>query len=430
MPEREFDTQSDSEEEEYADQNTERDKEVKARDIYFVALEIGKLLRDSQGINAGWPPDSHDLTLTREKESIPVMLYNFLAWSVGFTCDPTMDKKVEISSKEDTRVVSIAQDLIYAESKGKKQTHKSLALGMAVRQMTGSVRLLKILHGLGHTASADAVSKHDTALAIISSNGDGKELKIPRNISKNIFTTLVWDNNDFNEEMLSGKGTIHVANGIIVQNENTGLNELAEKETVSKKTRTIKAPEFNIIPFTSKEKGILSLHNESFELSIKEESHRGQQTLARNADFLYLSQRKRASEDGEYLPGWTGFNTNIYKEVRPTAIIGYLPVIDAPVTDMSTVNALLKHIVSICNHLNLPEVVLVFDEAIYAKAQMIRWANEGFMKRLVIRLCDFHIVMSFCSAIGKIFKDAGQQVSILKKMQNNGVFYLLYRLNR
>ena len=427
-PEREFDTLSDSEEDEYADdeyagQNIERDKEVRAKDIYFVALEIRKLLRDSKGINAEWPPDSHDLTSARAKESIPVMLYNFLAWSVGLTCDPTMDKNVEISSKEDAKVVSIAQDLIYAESKGKKQTHKSLALRMAVRQMTGSVRLLKVLHGLGHTASANTVSKHGTALAIISSNRDGKGIKIPRNILKNVFTTLVWDNNDFNEETLSGKGTTHVANGIIVQNENTGLNELAEKATVSKKTRTIKAPETKIIPFTSKEKGILSLRNESVELSIKEESHRGQQNLGRNADFLYLSRRKRASEDGKCFLGWTGFNTNIYKEVRPTATIGYLPVIDAPVTDMSTVNALLKHSVSICNHLNLPEIVLVFDEAIYAKAQMIRWANEEFKKRLVIKLGDFHTVMSFCSAIGKIFKDAGLQVSILLKMLNNVFFF-------
>ena len=128
-PEREFDTLSDSEEDEYADdeyagQNIECNKEVRAKDIYFVALEIRKLLRDSKGINAEWPPDSHDLTLTRAKESIPVMLYNFLAWSVGFT----MDKNVDISSKEDAKVVSIAQDLIYAESKGKKQMHKSLAL--------------------------------------------------------------------------------------------------------------------------------------------------------------------------------------------------------------------------------------------------------------------------------------------------------------
>ena len=175
------------------------------------------------------------------------MLYNFLAWSVGFTCDPTTDKYVDISSKEEAKdlVVSMAQDLIYAESKGKKQTHKSLDLGMTVQQMTGSVRLLKILHGLGHTASTDTVSKHDTALAIISSNKDENKVKIPRNISKNIFTTVVWDNNDFKEETLSGKGTSHVANGIIVQNENSRLNELAEKSAVSKKTRTIKAPETN-----------------------------------------------------------------------------------------------------------------------------------------------------------------------------------------
>ena len=144
------------------------------------------------------------------------MLYNFLAWSIGFTCDPTTDKKVEISSKEEAKVVSIAEDLIYAESKGKKQTHKSLALGMAVRQMTGLVRLLKILHSLGHIASTDTVSRHNIALAIISSEGDGKDIKIPRNISQNIFATIVWDNNDFSEETLSGKGTTHVANRVLI----------------------------------------------------------------------------------------------------------------------------------------------------------------------------------------------------------------------
>ena len=73
---------------------------------------------------------------------------------------------VEISSNESAKIVSIAQDLIYAESNGKKQTHKALALRMAVRQITWSVRLLRILHGLAHTASTDTVYRHDTALAI------------------------------------------------------------------------------------------------------------------------------------------------------------------------------------------------------------------------------------------------------------------------
>ena len=53
----------------------------------------------------------------------------------------------------------------------------------------------------------------------------------------------------------------------------------------------------------------------------------------------------------------------------------------APVTDISTVNTLLKHSVSICDRLNLLEIALVFDEAIYSKALMIRWPKNEFRKR-------------------------------------------------
>ena len=133
--------------------------------------------------------------------------------------------------------------------------------------------------------------------------------------------------------------------------------------------------------------------------------------MGRNADFLYFLSRKNASENEEALPGWTGTNTQVHKEIRSSSNIGYLPVIDAPVTDMSTINTLLRHSVSICQRLHIPEIVLVFDEAIYAKAQMIRWKDEELQKQLVIRLGDFHTVMSFCSAISKIFKDAGLQGS-------------------
>ena len=77
---------------------------------------------------------------------------------------------------------------------------------------------------------------------------------------------------------------------------------------------------------------------------------------------------------------------------------------------MGTVNTLLKHSLSICHRLNLPEIVLVFDEAIYAKAQSIRWNDDELKKRLVIRLGNFHTIMSFCSGIVKIFKDAGLRV--------------------
>ena len=85
---------------------------------------------------------------------------------------------------------------------------------------------------------------------------------------------------------------------------------------MSKKNRNIAAPETNIIRYAIKEKGILSLQNESSEISLEEESYRPQQNVGRNADFLYLLLRKNASEDGKSLPGWMGFNTQVYKEIR------------------------------------------------------------------------------------------------------------------
>ena len=73
--------------------------------------------------------------------------------------------------------------------------NKLLALGMTVHNIMGSVRLLRILHGLGHTASVVTVYKHDTALAIASNRA--QDIIIPRNINPGMFATVVSDNNSF-----------------------------------------------------------------------------------------------------------------------------------------------------------------------------------------------------------------------------------------
>jgi hypothetical protein len=141
--------------------------------------------------------------------------------------------------------------------------------------------------------------------------------------------------------------------------------------------------------------------------------------LGRKVDFLYLVSRINASESGNSLPGWTGFNTQIYQLMRRVSTVSYLPIIDARVTDMSTINTLLRHSISISKRLHVPEIVLVFAEAIYAKAQMIRWKDKDLM---IIRLGEFHTVMSFCSAISRIFKDGGLQASIVGELT---IWYLI-----
>ena len=46
--------------------------------------------------------------------------------------------------------------------------------------------------------------------------------------AKKMFTTLVWDNNDFDEETLSGSGMTHNTNGIILQWDNQDSSSFTE----------------------------------------------------------------------------------------------------------------------------------------------------------------------------------------------------------
>uniref|UniRef100_A0A0L8IF51 Uncharacterized protein n=1 Tax=Octopus bimaculoides TaxID=37653 RepID=A0A0L8IF51_OCTBM len=62
---------------------------------------------------------------------------------------------------------------------------------------------------------------------------------------------------------------------------------------------------------------------------------------------------------------------------------------------------------SIADALQQKAVVLVFDQTIYSKAQQIRWVNELYCKRIVIRLGAFHTILPTLACLGKRFGDAG-----------------------
>ena len=91
-------------------------------------MEMNRILKKSPGVDE-WPPNSSDLTLDHTTTSIPVKLFNFIAWNLGYSEESVVD---EISRSQRCKVVSIIQDFVYAEAKGKKQAHKSLALGITV----------------------------------------------------------------------------------------------------------------------------------------------------------------------------------------------------------------------------------------------------------------------------------------------------------
>ena len=72
----------------------------------------------------------------------------------------------------------------------------------------------------------------------------------------------------------------------------------------------------------------------------------------------------------------------------------------------------LKKSISIIDSLELQHCVLVFDEALYAKIQQIRWKEQIFYDRFVVRLGEFHATMCYLSAISKIFQEGGLRVGL------------------
>ena len=143
---------------------------------------------------------------------------------------------------------------------------------------------------------------------------------------------------------------------------------------------------------------------------MKDDPHSAAQVKPRNLDQAFVMIRMPITNDtGAAIPSWTGFNMSLQSNIPALSTVRYLPAIDASPTEMETVKAILTRSMKYADVLHLAVVVLVFDQAIYAKAQKIIWEDdtEEWKKRLVVRLGAFHTKMSYLACIGIRHKDAG-----------------------
>ena len=189
---------------------------VNTSDLYHVAKYLRSALKktDSQ-----MPEAPSALDLTTEKISLPTVVYNFLLWLIAeetehddITCQPVTTKR-DIERK----VLSIGQDLLYNVSRGRTKTPKHVSLAMTVKNLTGSSQVVSLLNRFGHTVSYNELLHIESEIASKEISRTQEGVLIPENIQPQTFTSLCWDNNDINEQTLSGSDTTHCTNGILVQ---------------------------------------------------------------------------------------------------------------------------------------------------------------------------------------------------------------------
>ena len=124
-------------------------------------------------------------------------------------------------------------------------------------------------------------------------------------------------------------------------------------------------------------------------------------------NLLWLLARVNSSEN-QTISSWTGFNILVRnKHVVAKDSVGYLSTINAPATDMYTVYQVLTKSLQIKETLRLQSIVVVFDQALYAKATEIKWKHSAQFSAIVLRMGVFHTICTFLAVIGKGFQDAG-----------------------
>lgn len=63
------------------------------------------------------------------------------------------------------RILSIAEDILFTATNGRIQPQKQILIGMGIKSMTGSKKVITILNRFGHSVNYNTVEEYETAIA-------------------------------------------------------------------------------------------------------------------------------------------------------------------------------------------------------------------------------------------------------------------------
>ena len=75
--------------------------------LYNAAMILREKFQEIAKLNLPWPPLASDLTMDNVQKVVPCELYNMLAWTCGFSSEPTLTEYVPIKGKNNTKLTSI-----------------------------------------------------------------------------------------------------------------------------------------------------------------------------------------------------------------------------------------------------------------------------------------------------------------------------------
>ncbi|GFW57469.1 hypothetical protein TNCV_543791 [Trichonephila clavipes] len=308
--------------------------------------------------------------------SVPQDLLDFY-----FTLIAGSNQKRKDNSKCMRQVKSYYEVVVYGVHNGKVKTSKHIMLGMSLKSVTSSLKIIDIIHRYGHCISYPGVEELETEVTYTSVQNSSI---CPETIVKYplLCTGVTFDNFDRFVETKSGKDTLHDTVGIIYQNvelhtpnESQFVNLLAvnEETVISKKRRRRTF--------------------EAITVDMQEEP-----VAKRRKNYMDLS--------AHYVEYSLPVNLQLYKTIDTVWIISNaLKLPNVPT--WSVVLETMKQSKKMCEEVKQSSIQVTYDLAIAKVALQIQATKKSDFDNLFIHSGAFHIMMASFKAAGKVIIDCG-----------------------
>ena len=148
---------------------------------------LKEALQSSTGIEAT-PLNPYDITFEKAKDVVPNIVTQILEFFIGK------------ASKSTTRILGIAQDLIFVSSNGRIKTPKHVGLAFSIKNDLRARTHILALNRFGACISYDDLMRIDTKWDNdIPEEGD-EYVTLASNVKPDIFAQVAFDNADYGQE--------------------------------------------------------------------------------------------------------------------------------------------------------------------------------------------------------------------------------------
>ena len=345
-----------------------------------------------------WPLTPKDL----ENLEIPEDLTKLLSYIICGKNSPT-------SPRVHRLVYSIGQDICRASTNGEWKLRKHIMLVMSLRHLFRSKGLINLLHRLGHCESYEFSLELETALAeaVVTSSSTLSNQIIRSSTSASVFHSE-FDNFDKLLNDMTGKGSIHTAHGIMLQEVSDKTVDLPDKQDLPSLPRS-KRRSLSLTHEPSLPDCYISLRRNPPCNNDHLEHHGGKQAIndSMKMNILWVMLRMLGVSEAKPVPGWTGFLSSTEKSPLRLTAIDYYPVINHPITEYKTVQECLRVAEEATKEVGQGYVITTFDLGVCMKAFPLMWQNPEKYRDHVILIGTFHLECAFMKMLGKKMKGSG-----------------------